>query len=184
MLRGERVGLRARHESDLPILLEELYNDVAIRVQADSRPWRPIPPDSTSSPYSVADAPDSVACFSVVDLESTKLVGEALLWGIDLHNRLAHIGISLRPPYRGQDLSRDVVRVLCHYGFVIRGLNRLQIDTLADNAPMRRVASALGFTHEATFRKHAWVMGEFQDEVAYGLLADEWVATQDARSTD
>jgi hypothetical protein len=31
MLRGDKVGLRARHETDVPILQSELYDDVARR---------------------------------------------------------------------------------------------------------------------------------------------------------
>ena len=174
MLLGQKVGLRARQESDLPVLLDELYNDVATRSRADTRPWVPVSPDGTSSPYSVTDLPETVVCFSVVDLTSNKLAGEALLWSIDTHNRSAHLGISIRPLFRGHGLASDVIQVLCWYGFVTRGLNRLQIDTLADNEPMRRAALAAGFTLEATLRRAAWVSGEFLDEIALGLLATEW----------
>lgn len=177
MLRGERVALRARYDTDLPILLAELHDDVATRSRADSRPWAPVSPDGTPQPYSVRELPDNVAAFSVEELGTHELVGEGLLWGIDLHNRSAHIGLSLRPAFRGQGLAVDVVRVLCHYGFVVRGLNRLQIDTLADNEPMRRAAVKAGFTLEATLRRAAWVTGEFLDEVAFGQLASEWSPT-------
>jgi hypothetical protein len=53
-----------------------------------------IPPGSAASPYQVSDPADDVACFSVVRLADGELVGEALLWGIDLHSRAAHLGIS------------------------------------------------------------------------------------------
>jgi hypothetical protein len=43
MLRAGQAGLRARDEADVAILHAELYEDIATRVQADSRPWRPIP---------------------------------------------------------------------------------------------------------------------------------------------
>jgi RimJ/RimL family protein N-acetyltransferase len=171
MLRGERVGLRARHESDIPLLMADLYNDVATRSRADSRPWVPVSPEDAKQPYGVADAPPDVACFSVVDLETDELMGDALLWGIDAHNRLAHLGVSIRPGFRGRGHAVDVIQVLCHYGFVVRGLHRLQIDTLADNEPMRRAALAAGFQLEATLRRSAWVTGEFVDEVIFGLLA-------------
>ena len=67
-----------------------------------------------------------------------------LLWDIDRHNRSAHLGISLLPSARGRGLGADVVRVLCHYGFVVRGLHRLQVDTLADNSAMIAAAAACG----------------------------------------
>ena len=99
MLRGEVAGLRAREESDIPILQAELYDDITTRVRADSRPWRPIPAGAGQSPYRVAGRDEGNAAFSVVHLASGELAGEALLWGIDAHNRWAHVGISLRPGF-------------------------------------------------------------------------------------
>lgn len=179
MLRGAKVGLRARRDSDVMTLQAGLYDDVATRVRADSRPWRPVPPNPDASPYRVSEPSDDVAVFSVVDLDQGEaLAGEALLWGIDLHNRSAHVGISLLPQFRGRALGTDVVRVLCHYGFGLRGMNRLQVDTLADNHAMLRAASRVGFTREGVLRRAAWVDGAFVDEVVLGLLAQEW--TRDA----
>jgi RimJ/RimL family protein N-acetyltransferase len=174
MLRGDKVGLRARHDADVPVLHTELYEDVVTRSRADSRPWRPIPPGSAASPYRVPEPTDDAACFSVVRLADEELAGEALVWGIDLHNRSAHLGISLRPAFRGLGLGADVVRVLCRYGFVVRGLHRLQLETLADNAAMVRAATRAGFVREGTLRRAAWVNGDFADEVVFGLLAQEW----------
>jgi RimJ/RimL family protein N-acetyltransferase len=171
VLRGEKVELRARREEDVAVLHTELYNDVATRSRADSRPWRPLPSDSPASPYLVGEPTDEVAFFSVVEVAGNELAGEALLWGIDLHNRMAHIGIALRPSFRGRGLSTDVLRVLCRYGFGIRGLHRLQLETLADNDAMIAAARRAGFELEGTLRRSAWVDGDFADEVIFGLLA-------------
>jgi RimJ/RimL family protein N-acetyltransferase len=174
VIHGEKIGLRARHESDIPVLHAELYDDVPTRSRADSRPWRPIPPESGHSPFAVAGPSDQAACFSVVELESQELAGEALLWGIDTHNRTAHLGIALRPAFRGRGLSVDVLRTLCEYGFAVRGLQRLQIETLTDNTPMLASAASAGFTREGTLRRSSWVYGAFADEAVLGLLAHEW----------
>jgi RimJ/RimL family protein N-acetyltransferase len=175
MLRGEVIGLRARHDSDIPVLHAELYDDVETRVRADSRPWYPVPPGS-GSPYQVTGRDEGAACFSVVELATGHLAGEALLWSIDRHNRAAHIGISLLPAFRGRKLGTDVARVLCRYGFAILGLYRLQAETLADNAAMIQAARRAGFTREGTLRRSAWVNGDFADVVILGLLAAEWEA--------
>ncbi|MGW7449548.1 GNAT family N-acetyltransferase [Kitasatospora sp. NPDC054795] len=174
MLQGTRITLRARHDADLPVLLAELYDDVATRSRADSRPWRPIPPGSADSPYVVAGPSDEAACFSVVETASGELAGEALLWGIDAHNRSAHVGLALLPGHRGRGLSPDVLRVLCDYAFPVLGLRRLQLETLADNAPMLRAATGVGFTVEGRLRQAAWAYGEFVDQMVLGLLAEEW----------
>jgi RimJ/RimL family protein N-acetyltransferase len=176
MLRGNAAGLRARLDSDVAILHSELYDDVITRSRADSRPWRPIP--LAASPYQVSEPTGDAAFFSVVELASGELAGEALLWGIDLHNRVAHIGISLRAVMRGRGLGTDAVRVLCHYGFAIRGLHRLQAETLADNTAMLTAAAAAGFVREGVLRRSAWLDGDFADEVVLGLLSTEWNASR------
>jgi RimJ/RimL family protein N-acetyltransferase len=173
MLRAGKAGLRAREEADVAILHAELYEDVVTRSQADSRPWRPIP-SGPASPFMITEPRDDLAIFSVVELDGGELAGDALLWAIDLHNRMAHLGLSLRPGFRGRGLGGDVVAALCDYGFAIRGLHRLQVDTLASNAAMIRAASRAGFVREGTLRRTSWVNGEFVDEVILGMLATEW----------
>jgi RimJ/RimL family protein N-acetyltransferase len=181
VIRGEEIGLRARYEADVAVLHEELYDDVAVRAGTDPRPWRPIAAEGTDSPFAVTELPEEAAPFSVVELQTQALAGAAVLWGIDTHNRTAHLGLSLLPSFRGRGLGSDLVRTLCEYGFVIRGMQRLQVETLADNAAMIAAARSAGFVIEGTLRRAAWVCGEFKDEVVLGLLADEW--TSKARPT-
>ncbi|MFE9770362.1 GNAT family N-acetyltransferase [Streptomyces sp. NPDC005931] len=174
MLKGTKVGLRARHEEDIPVLQTELYDDVVNSSRAEGGPWRPMTPGSKDSPLVVDDTNQRHVPFSVVELEGGTLVGTASLWGIDTHNRNAHIGLGLLPSARGKGYGSDVVAVLCHYGFVVRGFRRLRIETLSDNAAMLRAAQRNGFVREGVLRSSAWVMGEFLDEVLLGLLSDEW----------
>jgi RimJ/RimL family protein N-acetyltransferase len=174
MLRGSKVALRARHEDDIPVLRAELYDDVVNSSRAEGGPWRPITPGSKDPRLVVDDKEQGRVQFSVVELEGGTLVGTAVLWDIDNHNRSAHVGLGLLPSSRGKGYGTDVVAVLCHYGFVVRGLQRLQIETLSDNAAMLRSAERNGFVREGVLRSSAWVMGEFLDEVVLGLLVQDW----------
>jgi RimJ/RimL family protein N-acetyltransferase len=175
MLRGQVIGLRARLDSDIEVFETEMLNDWETRIRTDERPWRPIAPGSADSPYRGADR-DEVVRFSVVELATSELAGEALVWGIDLHNRSAHLGLGLRPAYRGRHLGTDLVRVLVRYSFALRGLHRLQIETLADNHAMVGAALQAGFVREGTLRQSAWIDGAFADVVVLGLLLPEWPA--------
>jgi RimJ/RimL family protein N-acetyltransferase len=172
-LHGELVLLRARYEADIAVLDTELHDDVANDARGGRRPWRPIPPGAKGSLNRWESTPTS-APFSVVEVATGELAGETALWEIDSHNRCAHIGLALRPAFRGKGLGTDIVRVQCYYGFTVLGLHRLQIETLADNYAMLKAAERSGFTREGLVRDAAWVMGEFADEVVLGLLADEW----------
>jgi RimJ/RimL family protein N-acetyltransferase len=180
MLNGELTGLRARTSDDTDILHEELYEDVEDWVRGSNRPWVPLAP-GPGSPYAAPDpaeerrgpVPDA-AEFSIVELASGELAGAVALWGIDPHNRMAHIGIELRPAFRGRGLGADAVRVVCRYGFGLRGLHRLQLETLADNHAMIAVAGKLGFIREGATRGSSWVNGGYADDVLFGLLAEEF----------
>ncbi|MFE0103440.1 GNAT family N-acetyltransferase [Streptomyces sp. NPDC059009] len=174
MLKGDKVGLRARHDEDIPVLRTELYDDVVNGSRAEGSPWRPITPGSKDPRLVVDDTKEGLVQFSVVELEGESLVGTATLWGIDNHSRAAHIGLGLLPAARGKGYGTDVVAVLCYYGFVVRGLQRLQIETLSDNISMLRSAERNGFVREGVLRSSAWVLGEFMDEVILGLLAQDW----------
>ncbi|WP_340559027.1 GNAT family N-acetyltransferase [Streptomyces sp. GSL17-111] len=174
MLKGGKVGLRARHDEDIPILRAELYNDVVNAARSEGGPWRPVKPGTKDPRLVVDEAQEGSVSFSVVELAGGTLVGTANLWGIDPHNRSAHIGLGLLPSARGQGYGTDVVGALCHYGFVVRSLQRLQIETLADNVAMLRAAERNGFVREGVLRSSAWVMGAFLDEVLLGLLERDY----------
>jgi RimJ/RimL family protein N-acetyltransferase len=174
VLTGSKVGLRARHEDDIPLLRAGLHDDVVNHSRSDGRPWRPITPGYADAPFVVDDKEQGHVAFSVVELAGGALAGVADLWKIDHHNRSAHIGLGLLPSARGKGFGTDAVAVLCHYAFVVRGLHRIQIETLSDNEAMLRSAERNGFVREGVLRSAAWVMGEFMDEVLLGLLVQDW----------
>ena len=179
-LHGELIRLRARQESDTATLHVELHDDVHTSVRAGRAPWRPVPPDVQRSQYRPIESNAAQASFAVVELATDRLAGTAGLWGIDAHNRSAHLGLSLRPLCRGKGLGTDIVHVLCYYGFTVLGLHRLQIDTLADNHAMITAAERAGFTRETRIRQCAWALGGFVDEIVLGLLAGDWKAAHDS----
>jgi RimJ/RimL family protein N-acetyltransferase len=174
VLHGQLVTLRARIPSDVPVLHTHLHDDVASHLLASAGPWRPLSPESENGPFSIKSDQDDVAAFSVVENVGGELAGSAVLWGIDTHNRNAHLGITLLPSARGRGLGLDAVRVLCRYTFAILGLHRLQLETASDNTAMRKTALKAGFTEEGIQRQAYWTDGRFSDDVLYGLLADEW----------
>lgn len=65
--------------------------------------------------------------------------------------------------------------MLRRYGFMLLGMHRLQLETLADNGAMIGSAHAAGFSLEGTTRQSSWVNGIFCDDVVLGQLVDEWI---------
>jgi RimJ/RimL family protein N-acetyltransferase len=134
--------------------------------------------EAEANPFKVKEPLPDVAIFTIVALDDDRVVGDAVLWSIDLHNRNAHIGLGILPESRGRGFGSDATEVMCSYGFRTLGLHRLQVDTNATNVAMLTVARRAGFVAEGTLRGAAWANGTFHDEVVLGLLADEWTASQ------
>lgn len=173
MLHGRRIDLRARAPEDVEILHAELYDDVSGHARSDGRAWRPHP-HGMDGPFAPKAPSSEVAEFSVVLRDSGEVLGNALLWSIDEHNRSAHVGMALRPAHRGQGYGTEILELLCRYGFALLGLHRLQLETLGDNVAMMALATGRGFQLEGTTRGSSWVEGRFVDDAVFGLLAEEW----------
>jgi RimJ/RimL family protein N-acetyltransferase len=179
MLKGRLVGLREPRREDVAALFE-LRTDVELFSLTDARPFQPRTLASRQAEFDKrqTEQDPKAAFFTIQRLDDAAgtALGSVGLWEIDPHNRSAHVGISLLPTAQGQGLGRDAVEVICRFGFDVRGLERLSLETLDVNAPMRAVAAACGFVEEGRFRAAAWYLGRRVDEMVYGLLAAEWRA--------
>ena len=183
MLVGQVAALREKRPEDVAVV-HALLADPAFHALVDTRPWRPVEIEAARAQYDEVvrekAGPESPVQFAVQSATDNagRWQGWATVWGIDLHNRIAHFGMGLVPGARGKGMGVDVVRLLCRYAFEVRDLARVQLETLATNEPMRRAAVAAGFTQEGVLRGNGWVMGERVDEVVYGLLRHEWAAAR------
>ncbi len=179
MLKGRLVGLREQRREDVEALFA-LAADAEHVALVDPRPFQPVSLAARQAEYdkrqSEQDPRSAFFAIQRLDDEAGTVVGDVGLWRIDAYHRNAHIGISLLPSARGQGLGRDAVEVICRFGFEVRALERLCLETLEINTAMRATATACGFVEEGRLRSAAWYLGRRVDEVLYGLLADEWRA--------
>ena len=78
------------------------------------------------------------------------------------------------PGARGRGYGADALRLAIEYAFVIRGLHRLAIWTLADNVAMQRCGDKAQMVREGRRRQALFVDGAFRDLFDYAILASEW----------
>lgn len=177
MLRGEKVGLRAVRRGDVEGIAAWDLDPDTWRLVSDE-PWVPRTPEAVLKDFDAGTAfkVDARHVTFAVDVDGAA-VGIASLWGIDLHNRSAHVGISLAPDARGKGWGTDAVRLLLRYAFLDRGLHRVQLEALASNAQALASYRRVGFVQEGLLRQDAFVLGRFEDQVVMGVLAEEWRST-------
>ncbi|MFN2536971.1 MAG: GNAT family N-acetyltransferase [Mycobacteriales bacterium] len=175
MLRGELVTLRTIERDDLEVLhaIDMAYETWP---ETNYSPYAPKSLDEVLKAFDGEDessyrGSDSFVPFAIVADE--EVVGTSCFWGIDLHNRRAHLGIGLGEEHRGRGIGTDATRVMLHYGFVDRGLHRVQLEVLATNIAAIRCYEKAGFREDGRMRESAWVRGAFVDEIYMSVIAGD-----------
>lgn len=170
MLSGELVCLRERREED-ETLLYELAADLDTWELRGPEAPRPLTRAEFHEQFTEAPAPNaSLFAITVED----RLVGRCSLFHEDTLARHAEVGIGLLPGVRGRGYGTDALRVLVDFAFTRRNLRRVHLGTVATNAAALACYRKVGFVEEGRMRQHAWVRGEYVDEVVMGLLRSEW----------
>ena len=160
--RGERVVLRPVTPADRRAVQGWLLDpDRYVLTETDA--W---PPDTLEEAERrwAKEEPSPRVVKLAIDVAGS-FVGTSVVYDLDLHNRNAMLGLALAPDHTGQGIGRDALRTLTRYAFEHRGLHRVGLQTLATNEAMIRCSRSVGFTEEGRLRDHAWINGQWVDEV-------------------
>ena len=104
-----------------------------------------------------------------------RLLGEARLDGVDLHDARARLAVGFYDPARlGKGLGRETVRLLLAHAFGLLGLHRVGLRVVSYNMRAIRCYRACGFVEEGREREAALVGGERHDDIMMGALAHEF----------
>ena len=74
---------------------------------------------------------------------------------------------------RSKGFMTEALQIFSAYLFEMKDIPRLQLGTVVDNLPARKVAEKCGYKLEGTFRKMYFLHGKFHDVVQYSLLREE-----------
>lgn len=105
-------------------------------------------------------------------------IGNISLQEISFINRTAEFAIIIgdkRHWKKGVGLLAS--RKLLEHGFKKLNLERIYCGTAASNEGMKKLAVALGMTHEGTRRLHFFIEGSRVDLLEYGVLREEFEET-------
>jgi RimJ/RimL family protein N-acetyltransferase len=101
-------------------------------------------------------------------------VGDVGLWYTSFEHRTAELGFAILPRHQGQAYAPEAARAVVGWAFEQAGVHRVIGRLEARNTPSARVLQKLGMRREAHFVENEWVKGEWQSELVYAILEQEW----------
>lgn len=97
-------------------------------------------------------------------------VGFLALWRLGRYmEHVASLGLSVHPDYWGAGIATELIESAIEIAKE-KDFTRLEIETLAENIAMRRVAEKTGFELECVRKRRIRKDGAYHDESAYALL--------------
>lgn len=103
-----------------------------------------------------------------------ELLGSVLFRTFDTESGGCEIGCWLGKGAEGKGLMTLAARTLMDWAFGVRGMTRVEWQTIPDNARGIAVAQRLGMTKEGVLRKSFAHNGVHYDAVVLAILAEEW----------
>ena len=133
----------------------------------------------------VRDDGEAVVRFVICRLDDDTPVGRADLFDIDRTNGHCTFGIAIGDPELwGRGLGTDAVNAIVDFAFGELRVERLMLDTDAENHRAQAAYRKAGFVVEGR-RRHRWfVDGAYGDDLWMALLRDEWLALPRLKSWD
>lgn len=95
----------------------------------------------------------------------------------DAYHARASLGYDVARHVWGQGLATEALRAVVRFGFEEMGLNRIDAETIVDNAPSVRVLEKLGFRREGVRKAYSLEDdGLYHDDAIYARLRTEYDA--------
>ena len=174
-LRGEHVYLGPLEPDDADLVSRWYSDDRVRKLMGDP----PLSGATRRARYESAarDDGEAVYRFVICRLDDDTPVGRADLFDIDRTNGHCSFGIAIGDPELwGRGLGTDAVNAIVDFAFGELRLERVMLDTDADNLRAQAAYAKAGFVVEGR-RRHYWFGdGGYGDDVLMALLRDEWQA--------
>ncbi|MBP3302237.1 MAG: pyridoxal-phosphate dependent enzyme [Opitutales bacterium] len=161
------ITLRALEARDLPIRVAWM-NDV--RINATLNIQLPVTLAGTQAWFTRVCENPARADFAFEDA-----TGEVVAMGgftdIDSEVKKAELYIFVSPELKGRGIGSRVVSLMCAHAFSEMGLEKVYLNTNADNAPARKVYEKCGFALEGVLRREVINNGKIKDRLRYAIYS-------------
>ncbi len=182
-LRGQLVYLRPLEPNDAALVHGWFLDDRVRRLMGDHPSSLALRRQRYEA--AVTGDGDRVVRFVICRLSDDAPVGRTDVFDIDRDNGSCAFGITIGDPGQwGQGLGTDAVHALLDFAFGELRMERVWLDTDADNDRAQAAYRKAGMTVEGRLR-HAWFQdGTFHDDIRMAILREEWLVLARPRSWD
>jgi len=104
-----------------------------------------------------------------------KLIGICAFIDWNETDRSAEVGYLLNHSFWGKGFMVEAMQAMLHYGFTVKGFNRIEARCNDDNANSERVMQKLGMQYEGTLRKDKYIKGKYRNTKIYSILSEEYL---------
>jgi len=182
-LRGQRVYLRPLEPADVA-LVHRWYSDVRVHTLMGDPPIS-LARRQRRYEESAKDEDADVFRFMICLLADDRGIGRTDLFELDRQNGSCAFGITIgEPELWGQGLGTDAVNALVDFAFGQLRMERVWLDTDADNTRAQAAYAKAGFLEEGRLRRAFFQDGRWSDDIRMALLRPEWEALARSRSWD
>ncbi|KEK24610.1 GNAT family N-acetyltransferase [Bacillus gaemokensis] len=108
--------------------------------------------------------------YSIIELESNKIIGSCGYNSLDFKNAKAEIGYDISKAFWGKGYAPEAILALIDYAFSTLGFNRIEAKAEPENINSIKVLQKLNFTFEGTMRMCEKSKEKFIDLSIYSKL--------------
>ena len=171
---GERIYFRALERADLEGNYFQWLNDYEVTKYLESGIF-PNSTEAMESYFNKIDQSPNDVFFAVIERETGLHIGNIKIGSINWVKRTADIGtmIGERKAW-GKGYGTEALKLATDYCFKRLNLQKITVGVIPENLAAKRYIENLGFSHEGTIRRGAYINGKYCDALIYGQLVEEW----------
>jgi [ribosomal protein S5]-alanine N-acetyltransferase len=175
-LTGPAVQLRFAAERDIPEILIAHQDDPELSRRMGLRR----PPSGAELGRRIDDGPADRATgtgvwLTIVAAGSDDCLGQLDVYAVDWDHGRAELVVWIAPDQRGRGLGTEALALVAHWLLEQCGLERVQLISDPDNAPLLKASRAAGFTDEGILRSFLRERGRRVDVTVLSLVAADLV---------
>lgn len=164
-IKTERLLLREIVESDLQNIYEGLSNPLVIKHYGIS--FESL--EETKKQMEWYGKSEQV-WWAICSIDNLEFYGAGGMNDISVEHKKAEIGLWLLPDHWGKGIMKEVMPLICNYGFTELGLHRIEGFVDASNQNCKRAMSKLDFEYEGTMKDCEIKNGQYLSVEIYAKL--------------